>query len=162
MKKYILLVSFIFIGFLSYAVSAQPKSTDYPVSIYSGKTAQKPDLSDPFTKNYQSQLTRALKNSADFAGEYTKASWGCGSSGCTVTAFINIRTGIALPQIFMAYSSDDDETIGEEITYADKSSRLLISYETSEELHQGKRQHFQNYYLLTDNILKLIHRIPAK
>lgn len=157
MKKYISLVSFIFIGFLSYAVSAQPKITDYPVPIYSGKTAQKPDLSDPFTKSYQSQFTRALKNSANFAGEYAKASWGCGSSGCTVAAFINIRTGIALPQIFMAYSSDDDESIGEEIIYADKSSRLLISYETNEE-----RQHFQNYYLLTNSILKLIQRIPVK
>jgi len=161
MKKYISIFSLGFFCICNNAVSAQPKATDYLVSTYLGKTAKTPDLSDPFTKNYQSQFTRALKNNANFAGEYTKASWGCGSSGCTVTAFISIKTGIALPKTFMVYSSDD-ESIGEEIIYADKLSKLLVTYETSEELHQDKRQHFQCYYLLTNNRLKLIQKISAE
>lgn len=137
-----------------------PNPADYPAKVVSQKT-DVIDRSDPFTREYRTRFTDALKNPITFAGEFAVTRWGCGSSGCTVTAFINVRTGKALAQTFSSYYDANEEAVGEEIHYSDKGSRLLVTYETGEQQENGERKHYYNYYLLDSENLKLITKRSA-
>ncbi|MDK9605829.1 hypothetical protein [Lelliottia wanjuensis] len=133
-----------------------PKGRDYPVdSIYTGMPALKVDRSDKFTNEYRTRFRKALNNPVTFAGEYIQTSWGCGSSGCHVEAFINKRTGKALSRAFMVeYVDDNGNSFGEDILYMKKNSRLLVTYEKSDE----KGKSYYNYYELKNGELHLIRR----
>ncbi|WP_413483419.1 hypothetical protein [Morganella psychrotolerans] len=140
------------------AADRLPEGKDYPVDkLYTGKTAQQVDLSDEFTNMFRTRFKYALSGDIVFAGEYAKASWGCGSSGCHIVSFISKRTGRALDRGFSVYySMDDNHPIGEEILYMDKNSRLIITGGTDEETYES----FRYYYLLEGNSLKLLSRLP--
>jgi hypothetical protein len=162
LNKYLFL--FVFIS-INVTANDSPIGSDYPVKLLdTRKITKRVDVSDSFTKEYRTQFKNALTHPISFAGEYATATWGCGSAGCTTTAYINLRTGKALSQIFTNYETEnqEDDPIGELITFSDKNSRLLITYETREELVNGERLHFSNYYLLESNQLKLIKKLPVK
>ncbi|MGK2890064.1 hypothetical protein ACSLBL_00550 [Klebsiella michiganensis] len=136
--------------------SELPKGKDYPVKqVYTGKVASHVDRKDDFTNTYRTRFKEALRNPVEFAGEYSRAVWGCGGSGCHVTALINKRTGRALSHSFLVYYEGDDNPIGEDILYMNKYSRLLVSYEVDEDTHKR----FYNYYLLNNGDLDLIKKV---
>lgn len=134
-----------------------PKGKDYPVEVYRGELAKDVDRTDEFTNAFRTRFRQALRNNTVFAGEYAHTEWGCGGSGCTITAFINKRTGRALAHSFQVYfsgSGDDPQPIGEDILYVNKNSRLLVTYQTNEESAT-----FYNYYLLKGDDLELIRTV---
>ncbi|MBF7997626.1 hypothetical protein [Rahnella laticis] len=136
-----------------------PKGTDYPVThLYKGSRSVQVDRSDEFTNSFRTRFKDAMQGPVVFAGEYAQAEWGCGGSGCHTVAFINVRTGRALPTSFSAYDAGDEEpkTIGEEVLYINKTSKLLVTYDT----HAESGKHFYNYYVLENRDLKLIQKAP--
>ncbi len=165
MKKPIilLLTSILFIGMtstLSLAAEALPDGKDYPAKLYHGETVTSVDRSDGFTNMFRTRFKQALSNETVFAGEYAMTEWGCGGSGCHVVAFINKRTGRALDTAFQAYeagTSEEPESIGEEIVYLNQNSRLLVTDETTE-----NGEAFRKYYVVKNNKLELIRKVPAE
>lgn len=149
-----------FLSIPGHAGTALPKGRDFPVTtIYEGHPAAHVDLKDAFTHQYRTRFKEAMQGPVVFAGEYAETGWGCGSSGCHLVAFINKRTGRALSETFMVYYSgtdDDQRSVGEEILYINKASRLLVTYESPEEPDQ---KYFYNYYLLEHGKLKLIRKV---
>lgn len=144
----------------SLAEEVLPEGKDYPATIYDGKTVVSVDRTDEFTNAYRTRLKQALLNDTVFAGEYALAEWGCGSSGCHVIAFINKRTGRALSRSFQAFEGgtlEEPVSIGEDIVYMDKNSRLLVTAETTEDGVESS-----NYYVLNNNKLELIRKVVAK
>lgn len=138
------------------AAGELPKGKDYPVKhVYSGRVASHVDRKDDFTNTYRTRFKEALQNPVTFAGEYSKVVWGCGGSGCHVTALINKRTGKALSRSFLVYYEGGDSPIGEDVLYMNKYSRLLVTYEVDEDTHKR----FYNYYLLNNGGLDLINKV---
>ncbi|MGJ3449018.1 hypothetical protein [Enterobacter sp. PTB] len=138
------------------AAGELPKGKDYPVKqVYSGTVASHVDRTDDFTNMYRTRFKEALQNPVEFAGEYSRAVWGCGGSGCHVIALINKRTGKALSRSFLVYYEGDDNPVGEDVLYMNKHSRLLVTYEVDEDTHKR----FYNYYLLKNGGLDLIRKV---
>lgn len=138
-----------------------PQGKDYPVSeIYKGKPAEHVDNSDEFTHMFRTRFKEAMQGDIAFAGEYTQAGWGCGGSGCHVVAFINKRTGRALDKAFSVYyGGDNDEiTIGEDIVYMDKNSKLLVT----SGMDETTNKFYSYYYVLKGNKLELILKSERK
>ncbi len=73
-------------------------------------------------------------------------------------SFINKRTGRALHESFTAYGTEleGSKPVGEEILYINKSSKPLVTYE----INEYSRKHFYNYYVLQNESLNLIKKIP--
>ena len=70
-----------------------PRFEQYSVtSTFRGKPAQVDLGSQPDALRYRTMLTQQAASGPDFAGFYTVAGWGCGSS-CLEFAIIDVRTG---------------------------------------------------------------------
>jgi hypothetical protein len=110
------------LGFASLAKGHRiPYFEDYPAKpMFTGKPA-KIVLETQDAKNYRTRLREAMKEPADFAGEYVLAHWGCGTS-CAHGAVVSLRTGhvVFLPGTVCCWYGDDNNT-----EYR-KDSRLLI------------------------------------
>jgi hypothetical protein len=99
----------------------------------------KPTLQTPGQRLFRTQITEGARNGPNFAGHYTIAEWGCGTS-CVSLAVVDAETGIVsegpfgtLPQALLAYGSAlryDRNAKGEyqydELSYR-LDSRLLIA-----------------------------------
>jgi len=162
-KKYfpqILLISVLgFSSVQSQASTTLPKGKDYPAApLYTGKSAAQVDRTDGFTNMFRTRFTEAMQGPVVFAGEYARAEWGCGGSGCYMISFINKRTGRALHESFTAYGTEleGSKSVGEEILYINKSSKLLVTYE----INEYSKKHFYNYYALQNESLNLIKKVP--
>lgn len=156
MKKIIVCAVMMFSAAIS-AGERLPQGTDYPVdSLYNGKTAVQVDRSHEMTNLYRTRLKAALPGEIVFAGEYARTSWGCGSGGCHIVAFISKRTGRAPDRAFMVYYDMNEEPVGDEILYADKHSRLIITAGKDEDTGQRVR----SCYLLEGNDFRLLTRLP--
>ncbi|MBU9839114.1 MULTISPECIES: hypothetical protein [Rahnella] len=162
-KKYfpqILLISVLgFSSVQSQASTTLPKGKDYPAApLYTGKSAAQVDRTDGFTNMFRTRFTEAMQGPVVFAGEYARAEWGCGGSGCYMISFINKRTGRALHESFTAYGTEleGSKPVGEEILYINKSSKLLVTYE----INEFSKKHFYNYYVLQNESLNLIKKVP--
>lgn len=136
-----------------------PIDNNYSVKhLYQGDVAKQVDLTDEFTRMFRTRFKKALSSKVAFAGVYASTVWGCGSSGCHTTAFINKKTGKALNKCFTAYYSMQGEVIGEKIEYVDRYSRLIIAAGTDEDTNET----FRYYYLLENEELKLINKVPVE
>jgi hypothetical protein len=72
---------------------AMPYFRDYRVTdIYGGKHARVDLSSHPEAKTWRTQLIAAANNGSNFAGHYTIATWGCGTS-CVAFGIIDAITG---------------------------------------------------------------------
>lgn len=137
MSRYIIFTMVLFISVPLIAKNNLPTGTDYPVKqLYQGTVVKQVDLTDEFTKMFRTRFKAALSNKITFAGLYASTVWGCCSSGCHSTAFINKQTGKALNKSFTVYYSMQGEVIGEKIEYIDKYSRLIIAAGTDEDTHE--------------------------
>lgn len=73
-------------------------------------------------------------------------------------SFINKRTGRALHESFTTYGTEleGSKHVGEEILYINKASRLLVTYE----INEYSKKHFYNYYVLQNESLTIIKKVP--
>ena len=73
-------------------LSALPQFQDFPVSVISTKQSAQPILATPRAREYRTQLNQAGSGTANFAGHYILAQWGCGTA-CVAGAVIDALTG---------------------------------------------------------------------
>lgn len=71
---------------------AVPQFRDYPAAARPVPAAVRPDLSDPDAKAFRTRLQAAATASPNFAGTYSVATWGCGTS-CVSGAAVDRQTG---------------------------------------------------------------------
>ena len=114
-----------------------PQFTDYPAKPYMGKTAQL-DMTDESARMFRTRLRDALKEKADFAGEYVITMWGCGG-GCRSYAFVNKRTGKLLDGGFGGEGSQED------VIDSRANSRLLVTQE--ENMDHNYQVHSYHHYI---------------
>ena len=70
-----------------------PKFEDFNVTeVYKGPPAQ-PVLSSAYARAFRTRIREAAAKGPNFAGHYTIAQWGCGST-CVSIATINEKTGV--------------------------------------------------------------------
>lgn len=165
--KNAMVIAALFVGMTSltsFGADKLPEAKDYPVNtIYTGNAAKDIDNSDEFTHEFRTRFKEAMQGDVVFAGEYAQAGWGCGGSGCHTVALINKRTGRALDKAFTVYyggggADDGPLSIGEEVVFMDKNSKLLIT--SGDDETTGKS--FSYYYILEGNELKLIRKVEEK
>ena len=129
-----------------------PKFSDYPaVSEYAGESANL-ILDTQETIDYQTRLSDAFQQAPEFAGEYVVASWGCGTS-CTVTSFVNKRTGKLLNESFGGES-------GPFIVKYKLDSNLLVAQGPVIDDQEKEIGYAAYFYVLENDNLKLIKTIP--
>lgn len=141
-----------------FAEDALPKGKDYPAaSVYTGQPPASVDRSDEFTNSFRTRFKEAMQGPVVFAGEYARTAWGCGGSGCSMTAFISKRTGRALDIGFTVYyiGEDNDEAVGEEIVYMKQESNLLVTYGRNEDEEKPSWR----YYVVRAGKLALIKQV---
>ena len=78
-----------------------PRFEDYPAALAFSGTPAAPDVATNHSAHlYRSQLRSQAKGGPDFAGRFTIAGWGCGSS-CLQFALIDAKTGaVSFPSGF--------------------------------------------------------------
>ena len=109
--------------------SGAPRFEDYPDSVWRGKVAPLNLGSHAWARKYRTLLRQQIKEAGvNFAGRYTLASVGCGT-GCSITAFIDARTGRAFfPKELAGWTGivgDYEIPDGEESWTYRPNSRLL-------------------------------------
>ena len=131
-----------------------PKFSDYPaVSEYAGESANL-ILDTQEAVDYKTRLDAALQQLPEFAGEYVAATWGCGTS-CTVTSFVNKRTGKLLNESFGGES-------GPFIVKYKLDSNLLVAQGPVIDDQEKEIGYAAYFYVLENDNLKLIKTIPIR
>ena len=69
-----------------------PRFDDYLTADTVSSELVAPDLTSPGARQFQSVLTLAAQGGPNFAGHYTVAVWGCGTS-CQSFAIIDVNSG---------------------------------------------------------------------
>jgi hypothetical protein len=124
--------------------------------------------SNKIAREYPTVLRRALKDPANYAGHYTVAIWGCGSS-CLMFAVIDRETGrVITPKGFSTVSgvhlaADDFLPDTPKNTWALRfkpESTLLVVLGALDEDEQNRNGAF--YYTLKGDQLVLVHTTVVK
>lgn len=149
MNKLITIIFLIFSIFsFAHAKDAIPQFSEYPVNVYTGKTA-KLDISDPDARMFRTRLSEALKEPVDFAGEYVIATWGCGAM-CRSYSFINKKTGKLLQDGFGGEEQQED------VVGAKPNSRLIITNEEVRNSDYEVKSIAIRFYILEKGKFKLL------
>lgn len=69
-----------------------PRPNDYPVADVFAGTPERPKLLRPGDKLFRTMIGEGAAKGPKFAGHYTIAEWGCGTS-CVSIAVIDAKTG---------------------------------------------------------------------
>ena len=77
---------------LKYDAKNPPRFEDFPVTEIWKQPSAALKLTNKSERMFRTQLTNAAKESADFAGHFAMAGWGCGSV-CSAAALIDLKTG---------------------------------------------------------------------
>ncbi len=129
-----------------------PSFGDYRVAeIYEGKHARVDLSSHPDAKTWRTQLIAAANRGSNFAGHYTIATWGCGSS-CIALGIIDAMTGkvyfpAALSHVSLAGLPENEEGL----KFRLDSNLLIVRGSPNEEEQKGIY-----YYTWEHNDLTLI------
>lgn len=107
----------------------EPRFEDYGAAVWHGRVAPLDLGSHRLARTYRTLMRRRQREEGvNFAGRYTLASVGCGT-GCSVTAFIDARTGRAhFPRELNGWTGivgDYDPPEGEDTWSYRRDSRLL-------------------------------------
>jgi hypothetical protein len=150
-------------------VTGAPRFEDFAVRTETVIHPARPVLDSPDAREFRTMLRNAAAVGPNFAGHYTVALWGCGSS-CTAFALIDAKTG----HVFINKNLLDVSTIYTDNGYPSKEpsggtyiynalvfrldSRLLI--ETGAQNEDEKRDGVA-FYEWTGSALKLLRFVPA-
>jgi hypothetical protein len=134
-----------------------PKFADYPVSrIFQGAPAAPKLLTAG--RRFRTKIRQSVRRGANFAGHYTVAEWGCGTS-CVQIPVVDTQTGDVyegpfgtLPQGYMGYGINFEEET--DIFYR-RDSALFIARGCPND-----KQCAAYYYRWTGSEFTLLCRIP--
>jgi hypothetical protein len=137
-----------------------PRPEDFPAGpAFTGKPVP-PKLIRPYDKLFRTRIREGAARGSNFAGHYTIAEWGCGSS-CVSIAVIDELTGTVYPGPFRTlgfpqwvHFPDVAEDYYNPLTY-DIRSRVLSVKGCPED-----RNCFSSYYEWTGSRFKLLRRLP--
>ncbi len=159
MKSKILkfLLSVLFSVFVSHAMAAPSKQMSTPQfadysslgQVYKGKPAPVV-LRSQDDRYFRTRLRNSSKEPSNFAGEYSLAIWGCGTS-CLMGAAVHLKTGNV---IFMPGTISNWQGEGDSLNFQLKSRLLIASGYINEE---GK--HGRHYYEFTGRTFKHIKTV---
>lgn len=130
------------------------KLADYPVAkVYRGPAAAL-DMSTREARMFKTRMSAALKDGkVEFAGEYTVAGWGCGTS-CFSQTFISLRTGKPLPQSLGG-------ELGPNIVRIDPHSALVVAEGSEYDSNYDRTGHYAYFYVLEGHTLKLLRKVAV-
>lgn len=152
-----------------------PQFTDFPVmDEFLGKSARVDLSSHPNARFFRTRLRAGAQEGPNFAGHYAIVNWGCGNE-CGELLVIDLRTG----KVFGALKTPPKAVSGstvhpktEILQYSrwvdfNPSSKLLIVDLPCPEdynpcVSTARSGEPVRYYLLEDNGLRLIHKIPCR
>jgi hypothetical protein len=141
------------------SVPKLPQFDEYRVTrVFSGKPAS-PKLVRPSDRLYRTRIREGAAAGPNFAGHFTIAEWGCGSS-CVSIALVNAETGEVYRGPFGVLGS------GRPLNYADGDDQLL-SYNLNSRLMKVRgcpedRNCAEYFYEWTGKQFRLIQKITAK
>jgi hypothetical protein len=146
---------------LNKAVDA-PQFKDFPVLATSVLRPARPILSSQNAKEFRTILRAAAKTGPNFAGHYTIAVWGCGSS-CTDSAIIDSTSGKVffdsrLRDISGAYIDDSNLPTYNSLRFRLDSSLLVVLGAPGE----NEKNDGIFFYEWTEGELKLLKFMPAE
>ena len=135
------------------ATAHVPKFSDFRTrEVFTGPSA-KPVLRTPVQKRFATQIRRQAAKPANFAGNYSVAEWGCGTS-CVSIAIIDFKTGQVYdgPFSILGYGSPYHYEAGDDELEYRVSSRLIIARGCPEDKNCGtyyyewKGNHFERLH----------------
>lgn len=132
------------------ADSGVPSFKDCQAAVFSSQKPVHVKLSTAESRRYASQLRYAARGSANFAGHYIFASWGCGA-GCVMGGAIDARNGSVAMLPFTV--SDWPLDVTEPLSFKRDSCLLVIQGSRNE---QG---HGTYYYKFEGNRFELLKAI---
>jgi len=146
--------------FAQTAVSGtEPKFSDYPVRVSSHAGSASPKLTTPGQRKFRTMIRDGAARGPNFAGHFTIAEWGCGTS-CVQLVVVDNESGSvyespfgSLPKAFVCLGAGaDPDEMG--IFYKPDSS-LLIVRGCPNDKDCGAM-----YYLWTGARFKVLRRVP--
>jgi hypothetical protein len=137
---------------------AEPKFSDYPARVSSHAGSASPKLTTPGQRKFQTMIRDGAARGPNFAGHFTIAEWGCGTS-CVQFAVIDNESGAvyespfgSLPKADICLGGGDPDDTG--VFYKPDSSLLIV---------RGC-PNFKDcatfYYLWTGTQFKVLRRVP--
>jgi hypothetical protein len=138
-----------------------PRFADYPAPTHFTGRPAPPQLLTPSARLFRTRIRQAATQGPNFAGHYTIATWGCGSS-CRSLALIDAKTGQVHPAPFSilggyGLTSYPDETPSHAGPLQfQRQSRLLIARGCPEDTRCGSY-----YYEWQAPHWKLLRSVPA-
>lgn len=141
-----------------------PQFEDYPVNEkFYGRHVRVDLSSHSMARMYRTKLREGAKEGPNFAGHYALVSWGCGNE-CQGNLVIDLRTGKVYG---LAEPPFDRALVSSRGVDFRLTSRLIIvdppcpkDYDTC--VSYGRTGEPVRYYLIQDNGLKLIYKIPCR
>jgi hypothetical protein len=152
-----------------------PRFDDFPVvEEFRGKPARVDLSSHPIARTFRTRLREGALKGPNFAGHYTLVSWGCGNE-CGQSLIIDLHTGkvygLAEPpnspssdragrvkHQVLEFSRGVDFTLASKLLIADppcpKDYNPCVSF--------GRSGEPIRYYIMEDDGLRLIHKIPCR
>jgi len=114
-----------------------PQFRDYPAEPYSGPSAPV-ILATPDEVNFRTRLREAVRQPANFAGSYSLALWGCGTS-CVTGAAVNLKTGhvVWLPSSICCWPMDVDSKFQPVVAHLNSTLIVLSGLRNEKEGDQG-------------------------
>ncbi len=141
-----------------------PQFEDYPaIEQFHGKPASVDLSSHPKARTFRTRLREGAKQGFNFAGHYALVKWGCGNE-CQGALVVDLRTGIVYGFAEPSAKGPLESSRGLEFR---STSRLVIADPPCPKDYNpcvswGASDEPIRYYLMEEDGLRLIHKIPCK
>jgi len=134
-------------------VVAAPKFTDFPARAVALKPAP-PLMNDRLARQFRTELRRQVVHGPNFAGKYTVAIWGCGSS-CFQFAIVDARTGQVFGDKFPYVSTVHSKGLNN-LAFKLTSNLIVLTGAPDED----ERREGVHYAVWTGRNLRFIRFVP--
>lgn len=135
------------------AWAADPPFMEFPAGQVARGPSVPPDLSAPDAKAYRTRLRDAVRGTANFAGHYSLATWGCGTS-CAMGAVVDRLNGHVafLPSVCCTEHWSDNF---EPIVWRPNSRLIVMSGKINEE-----GPDVVHYFTLDGDAVREVRSVP--
>ena len=135
--------------------------------VYRGRAAQVNLKSTREARRYRTMLREGAKRGVNFAGHYTVAQWGCGTS-CMQAAIIDAKTGaVFFPEELNGFGvwfwdANDDTRLDDALRFKPNSRLMVMSGYPGSEGNRDEPKSGLYYYEWTGRRLRLVRLVEKK